>query len=41
MYGDEREETLREVSALGNVKAVQHFAKSGVNLDAQNKMNGW
>ncbi|KAI9310123.1 hypothetical protein BX666DRAFT_1299520 [Dichotomocladium elegans] len=41
MITDEREETLREVCALGNLKAVQHFAKSGVNLNSQNKMNGW
>ncbi|KAI7858775.1 ankyrin repeat-containing domain protein [Circinella umbellata] len=41
MFGDEREETLREVAALGNTRAVQHFAKSGVNLNSQNKMNGW
>ena len=41
MFGDEREETLREVAALGNTRAIQHFAKSGVNLNSQNKMNGW
>jgi hypothetical protein len=41
MFYDEREDTLREVAALGNIKAVQHFAHSGVNLNSQNKMNGW
>ncbi|ORZ02800.1 ankyrin repeat-containing domain protein [Syncephalastrum racemosum] len=41
MFGDEREETLREVAALGNTRAVQHFAKAGVNLNSQNAMNGW
>ncbi|KAI9488174.1 hypothetical protein BDB00DRAFT_849588 [Zychaea mexicana] len=41
MYGDEREETLREVSALGNAHAVHHFTKAGVNLNSRNKMNGW
>ncbi|KAG0175239.1 Ankyrin repeat domain-containing protein 40 [Apophysomyces sp. BC1034] len=39
--GDEREESLREVSALGNIKAVQHFVHAGVNINSQNKMNGW
>ncbi|KAJ8652445.1 hypothetical protein O0I10_011912 [Lichtheimia ornata] len=41
MITDQREETLREVCALGNIKAAQHFANSGVNLNSQNKMNGW
>ncbi|KAI8065957.1 ankyrin repeat-containing domain protein [Gongronella butleri] len=41
MLVDEREETLREVCALGNVKAVQQFLNAGVNLNSQNRMNGW
>ncbi|KAI7876025.1 ankyrin [Lichtheimia hyalospora FSU 10163] len=41
MITDQREETLREVCALGNIKAAQHFANSGVNLNSQNQMNGW
>lgn len=40
-YTDEREHTLREVAALGNLKAVIHLAHSGVNLNSQNAMNGW
>ncbi|KAI7862477.1 hypothetical protein BDF14DRAFT_1855201 [Spinellus fusiger] len=41
MFTDEREETLREVAALGNFKAVHHFIHSGVNINSQNKINGW
>ncbi|KAI8099769.1 ankyrin repeat-containing domain protein [Halteromyces radiatus] len=41
MLFDEREETLREVCALGNTKAVQHFIHGGVKINSQNKMNGW
>ncbi|ORX62445.1 ankyrin [Hesseltinella vesiculosa] len=41
MITDEREETMREVSALGNIKAVQQFLYAGVNVNSQNKMNGW
>lgn len=41
MFTDEREDTLREVAACGNIKAVLHFAHAGVNLNSQNKMNGW
>ncbi|KAL0080775.1 hypothetical protein J3Q64DRAFT_1706063 [Phycomyces blakesleeanus] len=41
MLTDEREETLREVSALGNPKAVHHFIHAGVNINSQNKINGW
>lgn len=40
-YGDEREHTLREVAALGNIKATLHLAHSGVNVNSQNAMNGW
>lgn len=39
--GDEREHTLREVAALGNIKAVLQLAHSGVNVNSQNAMNGW
>ncbi|KAI9008966.1 ankyrin repeat-containing domain protein [Phycomyces nitens] len=41
MLADEREETLREVAALGNPKAVHHFIHAGVNINSQNKINGW
>ncbi|CEP17790.1 hypothetical protein [Parasitella parasitica] len=41
MHRDEREETLREVAALGNIKATLQLAQSGVNLNSQNAMNGW
>ncbi|KAL0142430.1 hypothetical protein V8B55DRAFT_1497946 [Mucor lusitanicus] len=40
-FGDEREHTLREVAALGNIKATLHLAHAGVNLNSQNAMNGW
>lgn len=40
-FSDEREHTLREVAALGNVKATVQLAHSGVNLNSQNVMNGW
>ncbi|KAG2210583.1 hypothetical protein INT47_002525 [Mucor saturninus] len=40
-FNDEREHTLREVAALGNVKATIQLAHSGVNLNSQNAMNGW
>ncbi|KAJ3300334.1 hypothetical protein HK104_001752 [Borealophlyctis nickersoniae] len=38
---DEREETLREVAAVGNVQAVQFYVGAGVNVNAQNRMNQW
>lgn len=41
MITDEREESLREVSALGNIKAVNHYIHAGVNVNAANKMNNW
>ncbi|KAI9349917.1 hypothetical protein BD770DRAFT_429734 [Pilaira anomala] len=34
-FSDEREHTLREVAALGNVKATVQLAHSGVNLNSQ------
>lgn len=40
-FADEREHTLREVAALGNIKATLHLAHAGVNLNSQNAMNGW
>ncbi|KAJ2772545.1 hypothetical protein IWQ56_001332 [Coemansia nantahalensis] len=40
MMADEREENLREMAALGNLKAVQAYIRSGVNVNSQNKMNG-
>lgn len=41
MITDEREESLREVAALGNIKAVTHYIHAGVNVNAANKMNNW
>ncbi|KAI9279965.1 hypothetical protein BC943DRAFT_264882, partial [Umbelopsis sp. AD052] len=41
MITDEREESLREVAALGNIKAVNHYIHAGVNVNAANKMNNW
>ncbi|KAJ1719309.1 hypothetical protein LPJ53_005905, partial [Coemansia erecta] len=38
---DEREEVFREMAALGNLKAVVSFLRSGINVNGQNKMNGW
>ncbi|KAJ2882196.1 hypothetical protein H4R27_003599 [Coemansia aciculifera] len=38
---DERDENFREMAALGNVKAVRAYIRGGVNIDGQNKMNGW
>ncbi|KAG0318487.1 hypothetical protein BG000_004237 [Podila horticola] len=29
------------MAAIGNVKAVLHYCQSGVNINAQNSMNGW
>jgi hypothetical protein len=37
---DEREEDLREASALGNIRATTYFLKAGVKQTG-NKMNGW
>ncbi|KAI8335977.1 hypothetical protein BC941DRAFT_429925 [Chlamydoabsidia padenii] len=41
MIFDGREETLREVCAMGNTKAVQQYIIAGVKINSQNKMNGW
>ncbi|RUS17147.1 hypothetical protein BC937DRAFT_90365 [Endogone sp. FLAS-F59071] len=41
MLSDENEEALRERAALGNLKAVSHYLRSGVNINSANKMNGW
>ncbi|KAJ2461478.1 hypothetical protein GGI03_005021 [Coemansia sp. RSA 2337] len=38
---DERDENFREMAALGNVKAVRAYIRGGINIDGQNKMNGW
>ncbi|KAF9370356.1 hypothetical protein BGX21_005589 [Mortierella sp. AD011] len=38
---DERVNDLHEMAAIGNLKAVLHYCQSGVNINAQNKMNGW
>ncbi|KAJ2582387.1 hypothetical protein GGH95_001565 [Coemansia sp. RSA 1836] len=38
---DDRDENFREMAALGNAKAVRAYIRGGVNIDGQNKMNGW
>ncbi|KAJ2680158.1 hypothetical protein GGH99_005454 [Coemansia sp. RSA 1285] len=38
---DEREESLREMVSLGNIKAISAYIRGGVNINSQNKMNGW
>ncbi|KAJ1901513.1 hypothetical protein LPJ66_000736 [Kickxella alabastrina] len=41
MNFDEREEDFREMAAMGNIKAVTAYLRSGIQVDHQNKMNGW
>ncbi|KAJ2163998.1 hypothetical protein IW143_006177, partial [Coemansia sp. RSA 520] len=41
MIVDERDENFREMAALGNLKAITAYIRGGVDLDSQNKMNGW
>ncbi|KAG0248098.1 hypothetical protein BG011_000523 [Mortierella polycephala] len=38
---DARVNDLHEMAAIGNLKAVLHYCQSGVDINAQNKMNGW
>ncbi|RKP13580.1 hypothetical protein BJ684DRAFT_19936 [Piptocephalis cylindrospora] len=38
---DERQETLREMAALGNWRTVQSLLQAGVHPDGQNPVNGW
>ncbi|KAF9954522.1 hypothetical protein BGZ72_004495 [Mortierella alpina] len=38
---DARVNDLHEMAAIGNLKAVLHYCQSGVNINAQNAMNGW
>ncbi|KAJ2489545.1 hypothetical protein IWW37_003891 [Coemansia sp. RSA 2050] len=38
---DERDENFREMAALGNAKAVRAYIRGGIDIDGQNKMNGW
>ncbi|KAJ2657132.1 hypothetical protein IWW48_004673 [Coemansia sp. RSA 1200] len=38
---DEREESLREMVSLGNIKAIGAYIRGGVNINSKNKMNGW
>ncbi|KAK9760214.1 hypothetical protein K7432_016016 [Basidiobolus ranarum] len=38
---DEREESLREMAAIGNFKAVYLYLRNGVNVNSVNKINGW
>ncbi|KAF9988359.1 hypothetical protein BGZ65_006808 [Modicella reniformis] len=41
MEADARVSDLHEMAAIGNLKAVLHYCQSGVNVNAQNTMNGW
>ncbi|KAF8921736.1 Ankyrin repeat domain-containing protein 40 [Dissophora ornata] len=41
MEMDARVNDLHEMAAIGNLKAVLHYCQSGVNINAQNTMNGW
>ncbi|KAI1317597.1 Ankyrin repeat domain-containing protein 40 [Mortierella claussenii] len=41
MEVDARVNDLHEMAAIGNLKAVLHYCQSGVNINAQNTMNGW
>ncbi|KAG0321298.1 hypothetical protein BGZ99_003977 [Dissophora globulifera] len=41
MEADARVNDLHEMAAIGNLKAVLHYCQSGVNINAQNNMNGW
>ncbi|KAF8978338.1 hypothetical protein BGZ46_006574 [Entomortierella lignicola] len=41
MENDSRVDDLHEMAAIGNLKAVLHYCQSGVNINAQNRMNGW
>ncbi|KAJ2496891.1 hypothetical protein GGH96_005498 [Coemansia sp. RSA 1972] len=41
MIVDERDENFREMAALGNLKAITAYIRGGVDVDSQNKMNGW
>ncbi|KAF9134059.1 hypothetical protein BGW39_008278 [Mortierella sp. 14UC] len=41
MEVDARINDLHEMAAIGNLKAVLHYCQSGVNVNAQNTMNGW
>jgi ankyrin repeat protein len=36
-----REEDFKEAAALGNLRAVLVHLQTGVNVNHQNKMNGW
>ncbi|KAF9925490.1 hypothetical protein FBU30_004742 [Linnemannia zychae] len=41
MEADARVNDLHEMAAIGNLKSVLHYCQSGVNINAQNAMNGW
>ncbi|KAJ2450697.1 hypothetical protein EV183_004103 [Coemansia sp. RSA 2336] len=41
MIVDEREENFREMAALGNLRAIAAYIRGGVDINGQNKMNGW
>jgi len=35
------EEKLRELCCYGDIEAVENLIKKGVEINSQNKMNGW
>ncbi|KAH6589739.1 hypothetical protein BASA50_009832 [Batrachochytrium salamandrivorans] len=37
----EAEESLREAAALGNIAAIRVYLINGINVNSQNRMNGW
>ncbi|KAJ2605452.1 hypothetical protein H4R99_001106 [Coemansia sp. RSA 1722] len=41
MNPNERAETFREMSALGNLKVVVAYLRNGIDVNCKNHMNGW
>ncbi|OZJ03613.1 hypothetical protein BZG36_03702 [Bifiguratus adelaidae] len=41
MAADQRQETLRELCALGNFEGVLQLINAGVDVNAASRMNGW
>ncbi|KAJ2851124.1 hypothetical protein IWW36_001375 [Coemansia brasiliensis] len=41
MIVDEREENFREMAALGNLRAITAYIRGGIDINSQNRMNGW
>jgi hypothetical protein len=39
--GREQEESLREAAAHGNEEGVETLVRNGVQVNAQNSINGW